>query len=212
MSFGQATRVELANKERVNVSEAELIFHPYFFAQYSFSSFFRDPCKDLHKFEDAGTIFVDALDGKVINQLPENRLGVLKTIISISSPTARAENSRNKKLLSELQNKNLLPHYEVHVEQNYKANKLKPAISVRQALETAIDFIKQKNTFDVEYTPRREEDEWVPQSHYVTFVPKRNDIRFLRKDVAIIPRWSIEFEISRQNISERSFSMFRRNT
>jgi len=199
ITFSQATRIDIANKGKVRVSEAELIFHPYFFAEYSFGSEFRDPTKELHRFKDAGTIFVDALDGKVLNHLPQTGMGIIKSIISMGSSTARAENSRNKKLLTELQNKNLLPRYEVDIKENYKANKLKPAISIKQAMDAVIDFIKQKNTFDVEYTPKSQEDEWIPESKYVTFVPKNRDIRIRRKDVAIIPRWSIEFESSNRS-------------
>ncbi len=194
VSFAQATKINLLNKEKVRVSAAELIFHPYFFAKYVFKAHFKDPTKKLHKLEDFDTLFVDALDGKVLNPLPEKGLGILKAIKAISSSSARAENARTQKLLNELKSKSSLPHYEVQIEENYKANKLKPAISLKQASESVLDFIIQKNTTEIAYTPKSQEDEWLPQSHKITFIPKRSDVRILSKDVVIVPRWSIEFE------------------
>lgn len=194
VGFSQATSISLANKEKVRISDAELIFHPYFFAKYSFYSTFKDPTKNIHKFKDEGTLFVDALDGKVLNTLPQRGLGILESIKNISSSTARTENARTKKLLTELQSKDPSSRYDIEVEQNYRANKLKPAISIKQALNAILDFIVEKNTFDIAYTPKGEEDEWLSQRHHVTFVPKRSDIRILRKDVVVVPRWSIEFE------------------
>ena len=194
VGFAQATSIGLINKEKVIVSDTELIFHPYFFAEYSFYAVFKDPIKKVHKFRDEGTIFVDALDGKVLNPLPQRGLGILESIKNISSPTARTENARTNKLLNELQSKNPLSRYDIDIEGNYRANKLKPAISIKQAINAILDFVGEKNTFDIAYTPKSEEDEWLPQSRHLTFVPKRSDIRILRKDVVVVPRWSIEFE------------------
>ena len=199
VSFTQAIKIDLLNKEKVRVSEAELIFHPYFFAKFTFKAQFKDPTKKLHKFEDSDTLFVDALDGNVLNPLPEKGLGMLKAIKTISSQSTRAENARTQKLLMELRSKNPIPHYDVQIEENYRANKkLKPAISLKQASESVFDFIIQKNTTEIAYTPKSQEDEWLTQSHKVTFVPKRSDIRILSKDVVILPRWSIEFESSKR--------------
>ena len=196
VSFTQATKIDLINKQKVRISESELIFHPYFIAEYFFSSLFRDPTKKLHKFKDSGILFVDALDGKVLNQLPEKGLGVLKALKTLSSSTTRTENARTKKLLTELKNNKNFAHYKIQIEENYKVKELKPAISPKQAYEAAINFIIQKNTFEVSYTPNSEKNESIPQSRHVTFMLKRNDIRLLRRDVAIVPRWSIEFESS----------------
>jgi len=198
VSFTQATKINLLNKEKVKVSGAELIFHPYFFAEYAFKAQFKDPTKELHKFQDSDKLFVDALDGKVLNPMPEKGLGILKAIKNISSSSARAENARTQKLLTELKSKNPLPHYNIQIEENYRANKLKPAISLKQATESVLDFVIQKNTTEIAYTPKSQEDEWLSQSHKVTFIPKRSDIRILNKDVVILPRWSIEFESSKR--------------
>ena len=194
IGFSQATKVDLFNKEKIELVDAELIFHPYFFAKYSFNSVFKDPTKHLHKFGDDGTLFVDALDGKVLNQLPEKGLGIISSLKTFSSSTARAENARTKKILAELQNKNPTTRYDIDIEQNYRSNKLKPAISITQALNVIMEFIIKKNTFEIAYTPKNQEDEFIPKSNHVTFVPKKNEIRILRKDVVVVPRWSIEFE------------------
>jgi hypothetical protein len=194
VTFTQATKIEVINKEKVRVSEAELIFHPYFFAEYTFRAHFKDPTKKLHRFKDSDTIFVDALDGSVLNPMPEKGLGIIKAIKTITSPDFKTENARTQKLLSELRSDCPTSTYSIQIAEDYKVHKLKPAISPKQAAEAAIDFITQRNTFEVKYTPKSENNEMFPQLHSVTFVPKRRDIRILHKDVVLIPRWSIEFE------------------
>lgn len=57
-----------------------------------------------------------------------------------------------------------------------------------------MDFIIERDTQEIAYTPKTEEDEIFSQPHYVTYVPKKSDIRILHKDIIIVPRWSIEFE------------------
>lgn len=196
VSFSQATEIKLANKDKVKISDAELVFHPYFLTEYSFSSNFRDPTKELHKLSDRGIVFVDALDGKILNELPEKGLGVLKVIKNMASATSKAQNARTKKLISELSQKSSLPEYDLQIEENYHANKLKPAISARQAVESAMQFIIEKNSVEISYVPKVQKDEFVPDSEFITYVPKKRDIAIHRKDVVIVPRWSIEFETS----------------
>lgn len=116
---------------------------------------------------------------------------------NITSSTSRTENARTKKLLSELREKSPLPSYELQIEENYHSNKLKPAISIRQASEAAINFIIEKNTSNISYTRKSQQDELMPDSKHITFTPRRKDIQILKRDVVIIPRWSIEFESSK---------------
>ena len=196
VSFSQATTIKLTNKEKVKVSDAEIIFHPYFFADYSFKTIFKDPTRKLHKFTDNGTVYIDALDGKVLNHQPEKGLGLLKAVKNLTSAASKAENARTNKLLKELTEKSPLKKYELRIEENYHANKLKPAISVRQAITAALEFIIEKNTTSISYIPRSQREDDFPETRYVTFTPKRQDIRISRKDVVIVPRWSIEFETS----------------
>jgi hypothetical protein len=188
VSFVQATKINLLNKEKVRVSDVELIFHPYFFAEYIFQAQFRDPTKELHDFQDSDILFVDALDGKVLNPFPEKGYGIITAIKKMSSSSFRAENARTQNLLLELRNKSPSTRYDIQITEDYRASKLKPAISLKQALQAAIDFIMQTHTYEIEYTTKDGED------HSITYVPKRSEIRILRKDVVIVPRWSIEFE------------------
>jgi hypothetical protein len=85
ISYLQATRIDLLNREKIKVSDAELIFHPYFSIEYLFKAQVKDPTRRLHKFEDTDTLFVDALDGRVLNASPEKGLGLLKAIKRITS-------------------------------------------------------------------------------------------------------------------------------
>jgi hypothetical protein len=194
ISYLQAIRIDLLNKEKIRISEAELIFHPYFSIEYLFKAQVKDPTRRLHKFEDADTLFVDALDGRVLNALPEKGLGLLKAIKRIASETSGSENERTVKLLQELRNNEALTKYTVEIKDDYKGNQLQPAITPRQAIEAAMDFIIERDTQEIAYTPKTEEGEIFSQPHYVTYVPKKSDIRMLHKDIIIVPRWSIEFE------------------
>jgi hypothetical protein len=194
VSFTQATKLHLLNKQQVKIANAELIFHPYFLTEYAFAAQFKDPTKGLHPFKDKDTLFVDALDGKVLNPLPEKGIGIFKAIQTIASSNVRLQNARTKKILLELQGKTPQRHYDIEITEDYRVSKLKPAISLKQASESAIDFITEKNTCEINYTPKSEEDKLFQESHSITFVPKRGDIRILRSDVIILPRWSVEFE------------------
>lgn len=193
VDFIQATQISLQNKDKVKVSNVELIYHPYFAIEYYYRARFKDPTKKLHKFEDRDTLFVDALDGDVINPLPAKGIGILaRTIKVVASVSARAENERSKKFLQELRKYSARREYPLNIENDYRVDKLKPVFTPRQAEKACIDFITEKNTQKVTYRPKDEEIKLIAES--VTYVPKRNDIRITRRDIVVVPRWSVDFD------------------
>jgi hypothetical protein len=195
VSFSQATALNLRNKEKVNVSDSVLIFHPYFSVHYNFNAIFTDPSKSVHKFSDRGAVFVDALTATVLNEKPDRGLGVIKAIIKMTSNSAKLESARTRKLVNELKEKNPLLQYDLQIEQNYHTHYQKPATSPRQAIESAMQFIIEKNTTRVSYKVKsRQNEDALPRIGYVTYVPRRKDVQIFRKDIVILPRWSIEFE------------------
>jgi hypothetical protein len=177
----------------VKVSDAELIFHPYFSVKYGFKARVRDPTKQLHKLEDRDNLFVDALDGKVLNPMPERGLGIIKTLKNIASEAAYAQNDRTMKLLQELNHREAITGYTVEIKEDYKINKLEPVIKPRQAIEAAREYIIERNTQKLTYVPKSEGNDLFSQRS-ITYVPKKTDIRIISKDIVVIPRWSIEFE------------------
>lgn len=195
IDFTNATHIELQNKDKVKVIDTELIYHPYLAIGYSFRGQVKDPTKKLHRFEEKDVLFVDALDGKVLNPMPEKGVGVLKkTLQTLVSTRAHVENERNKKLLKELRDKKPSAKYSLDIENDYRVSKLKPIIKPRQAIAASIDFIIDKNTQEIAYHPKTKDENFFPETKYMTYVPKRNDIQITREDVIIIPRWSIDFD------------------
>ena len=207
VDFAQATQTRLQNKDKVKTSEAELIYHPYFAIQYSFKGQVKDPTKKLHKFEDRDTLFVDALDGNVLNPLPVKGASILtKAIKVVTSASARAETERNKKLLHELNSYSPLREYSLSIKDNYAVNKLKPIITPRQAVQSCIDFITEKNTREISYHPKTDDDSLFQMSKKKTYIPKRRDIRIRRKDVVVVPRWSLNFDSFAKSYSKEIFA------
>lgn len=195
LGYFQATEINLQNKDKVKVSDAELIYHPYFAIEYSFKDQIKDPSKQWHKFEDRDTLFVDALDGDVLNPMPTSGIGwVTKVLKTVASRSAREEDERNKKLLQELRSYQPQREYPLNIENEYQVNKLKPVITPNQAVKSSIEYVIEKNTQKINYHPRTEEDSYFQKTESITYVPKKNAIRIVRKDVVVVPRWSVEFD------------------
>jgi hypothetical protein len=195
ISFTQATRLDHVNKDKIKATHVELIYHPYFAIEYHFKAQVRDPTKELHKFEDRGTLYIDALDCHILNSMPEKGLGILKkALTSLVSKKARLQNERSEKLLSELQHNKPSREYSISIEDEYTVIKLKPLATPNEAVRTSIDFVTEENTVDIEYSIESKDDSYWKETRTTTYVPKRQNIRIIRKDIVVIPRWSIDFE------------------
>jgi uncharacterized Zn finger protein (UPF0148 family) len=197
VDFLRATKIDHLNRDKIKVSNVELIYHPYIAIEYHFKAHFKDPTKKIHKFEDRDILYVDALDGHVLNPMPEKGLGILKKAIrSVVSKDARAQNERSKRLVHELQHNKSLREYSLNIENEFTVTNLKPITTPREAVKSCIDFITEKNSMEIHYTPKSKGDTRARFSETRTtkYVPKRENIRIIRKDIVVIPRWSIDFE------------------
>ena len=81
----------------------KLSYHPYYVVSYSYYARFKDPTKTVHKFKDEGKVFIDALDGEVLNSPPvKSIVGFARKLKSIISKQKRKESKRNKSSLKKL--------------------------------------------------------------------------------------------------------------
>jgi hypothetical protein len=192
IDYLKATQIHLQNKELVKTIDAGLMFHPYFKINYHFQGQKKDPAKKAHTFEDQGRVYVDALDGKVLNPRPTSDLRVIaKTISTLFSSKERLESENTKKTILEIKKGNP-SKYSLAVGDNYEVNKLESGIDPRDAVETSIDYVIDKNTHTIPYYLRNDDTSDPPR--LLKYVPNRHDVRILNKEFALVPKWIIHFE------------------
>ncbi len=197
VNYKQATSLELLNKEKVLIDSVELICHPYFKIEYSFHAQVYDPTKKIHRFSDREIVFIDALDGQILNQSKDVLSTIVKTLKIISSTTAKGEDQRKKVLIEEMKTAKPLAEYSLDVNEDYKVIKYDPTINFKQATEHAIDYAIKKNTHNIIYTPKGE----LLETKKIKYVPKRNKIRILLRDIFHVPKWSINYTSIGSNYS-----------
>ena len=141
-------------------------------------------------------MLIDALDGGVLNPPPvKDLVGVAKKLKSILSKQEREESKRTKKLTEEIESGlKGLSNYDVKVGESYKVMKFPASISKRSYIKSAIDYIIQKNTEEIEYTPKSQEDEFFPETKTITYVPKVKDINIKSVVLVYVPKWEISYE------------------
>lgn len=194
LAFSDAAKVDLQNREKI-IATGMLSYHPYFVVIYSYYAKFKDPTKNTHTFKDKGKVFIDALDGAVLNPLPAGGIGtVTRALKLIVSKDAREENWRNKKLIEELQYDASIREYNVKGGERHKVRLMEPVISPRSVARSAIEFVTEKNTATVKYTPKEQEEDILVISKTVAYVPKRRDINVKSITLVNTPRWYLNFE------------------
>lgn len=194
LDFSDAAKVDFQNMKKISAT-GMLSYHPYFVVAYSYSAKFKDPTKKTHTFKDKGKVFIDALDGAVLNPLPARGIGtVTRTLKLIVSKDAREENWRNKKLIEELQYNVSIREYNVKGGERHKVRLMEPVVSPRSVARAAIEFVTEKNTATVKYTPKEREEDILVVPKTVTYVPKRRDINIKSITLVNLPRWDLNFE------------------
>lgn len=198
IDFLEASKTTLRNKEKINVI-GMLSYHPYYIVDYSFFAKVKDPTKKVHTLKDSGKVFIDGLDGIVLNPPPmkdkDDIEALAMTLKDVVSRKAREESKRNEKLIDELEKgRTFAREYEVEVGNDYKVRVLQPSITIRSVRKIALEYIVQKNTRVIKYIPKRERDELFPITKTVTYVPKSKDINIKGVTLVFVPRWNITFE------------------
>jgi len=192
--FLHTTKVDLENKEKVSVT-GMISYHPYFIVNYSYYTRFKDPTKATHTFKDEGKVFVDGLDGTVLNPPPTKSVGtVVRTLKLIVSKEAREENTRNKRLIEELRTNLQLKEYNVKGGECYKVRVLKAVVSPRSIVKSAVEYITKKNTETIKYRTKEQEEEYFIPPKTLTYVPKSRDINIKSILLVNVPRWDLSFE------------------
>ncbi|MGB9134184.1 MAG: restriction endonuclease [Candidatus Bathyarchaeia archaeon] len=192
VNFSQASETILKNEEKTSVS-GMLSYHPYFVASYAYYAKFKDPTKETHTFKDEGKVFIDALDGAVLNPSPTKLAGTVKrTLKLLVSKEAREESKRNKRLVEELSRDSSLREYEVTGGDKFKVRILEPVASSSSATKSTIEFVTAKNTETIRYRAMTKGKE--PTIRTVTYAPKRQNINIKSITLVNVPRWDIDFE------------------
>ena len=191
-NFLRASEIKLQNKDKIT-AKGTLSYHPYYIVAYSYFAKFKDPTKKVHTFKDSGKIFIDGLNGAVLNPPPlKDMQTVSQRLKGLISKEGREESRRNKKLIEELET-GILANYEVKSGEDYEVRLFQPAISKRSIAKSAIDYIVQKNTIDIKYTPKSH-DEVFPEVKVITYTPKIRDINIKSVTIVHVPKWEINYE------------------
>ena len=187
VNFLDASKIELRNKDKVKVY-GMLSYHPYYVVAYSYFAKVKDPTNKVHTFKDSGKVFIDGLDGTVLNFAPAKGIQTIKKALKTAvSKEEREENKRNKKLMEELENSAFVKEYEVKAGENYKVRVLEPSVSYRSINKSALEYIIQKNTEVIRYAPKKSKDDLFPQIRTKTYVPKIKNINIKSRTLVFVP-------------------------
>ena len=183
ISFDEVIELHLKNKEKVELVESDLFFHPYFAVEYSFKADYKDPTKKIHKFREEGIVFIDALDGNILNQRGIKDK-ILKKFFS------KEDGKIEPELLKELNYYANNTSYEITVT-SYHVKLMKPQIQDRFAKKLATDFIINNNVKRISYRPKSTDS--ILDTKFVKFVPKKKNVLLKRTNFFYLPKWSISF-------------------
>ena len=190
--FTYATALTLVNKDKVQVMDAKLVFHPYIRFMYSFSRKWRDPSKETHDFNDQGMVVIDLLNNELMNPPVVKDLGsVTKALVQSFSSKGSQENYQRKIIFREVAENRPLSEITRTRGEEYQIQKLAVEYAKRDVNHTAIDYIIEKNTHLITYTV----DSKNSFSPFKTaeFVPKREDITLKTGEIIFVPKWTIHF-------------------
>ena len=188
----QASALDFVNKEKIQVTDAKLVFHPYIRYTYSFKRKWKDPTKEIHNFGDIGTVVVDLLNNELLNPPIIQDLGGMTTALTRTfSSKASVENFQRKKIFREVAENNPLREITRTRGTDYQIQQLAVEYSKRDINRTAIDYITQKNSHTITYAPEKSNSFSPIRS--VEFVPSRSDIKISEGEIVFVPKWSLHF-------------------
>jgi len=181
--YDEVIDLHLKNKDEVEIIESDLYFHPYFAIEYSFKANYHDPTRKLHKFRDEGIVFIDALDGKILNK------GGIKEKI-ISKIFSKEDEKIDSKTLDELSYYKNKTSYAVPGG-SYQVKIMEPEVQNRFAKRLAIDFVINKNTQRISYQPKSSDS--LLDIKFITFRPKKKNVLIKKMHFLYVPKWSVIF-------------------
>lgn len=180
IEYSKAIELDLENRDQVKIFENTLYYHPYFAFEYLFKANYHDPSRQLHKFSDKGVVFIDALDGKIVNDISmKQKISKLFT-----------EEDSDFKLINECEHYNNIETYDI-LDDKFEIIVMDPQIQNRFSKRLAIDHITEKNMKNITYTPKSSDS--ILDIKSVKFKPKRKDITIKKVTFFNIPKWDITF-------------------
>ncbi|MDD1676100.1 MAG: restriction endonuclease [Methanomicrobiales archaeon] len=193
VDYETVTFLNLVNKDKVQVRDAKLVFHPYYRVRYTYHATINDPAMNVHTFDDKGIVILDALDGKILNPPVVGKTKAIgKALKNIVSSVAHEENTRFQKLLQEICKETPVREYTITIGKDYRIVRLMAETTPGDAEKFALDYIVEKNIHSVEFevnglagrkeTKKRE------------FVPRREDIT-CTTDAVLVPKWTVHFDV-----------------
>ena len=187
-----ATGLHLVNKDKIQVSDAKLIFHPYIRIPYHLKVKRQDPTKEVHRVEDKGVVVIDLIDAEIINPPIKSEIGVMAQAIKlVASSAAYGDFTRRKKLMEEIVQHQPTKEYTITVGQDYQITKSKAEYSNREMNRIALEYIVQKYTSTVPYTVQKKDQ--FPELRSMDIVPKRDEIKLLSGEIVLTPKWIVHF-------------------
>jgi hypothetical protein len=190
--YPQVSALDFVNKEKIQITDAKLVFHPYIRYTYSFRKKWRDPTKEVHNFSDQGTIVVDLLNNELVNPPVVKDLGgMTQALTRTFSSKASAENFQRKKIFREVSENNPLREITRIRGNEYQIQQLAVDYSKREINHTVIDYITGKNSHVITYVPEKTNSFSPIRS--VDFTPDRGDIKLSNGEIIFVPKWSLHF-------------------
>ncbi|MFH1579805.1 MAG: restriction endonuclease [Thermoplasmatota archaeon] len=194
--FITATKVSLRNAHLVRPFSSVLLYHPYLQVKYRLHATRSDPTGRLHKSDDEGTYFVDALDGDIINR----EKSVFDGIGDLFKKKEVRFQSREEKMLSEDLN-NIAPVTRPVLSTNdYQVRVAEPEIKEKDAVKIVSWHVVERHTKDVSYTIKVRGE---MKQRSFKFVPKLNEVTIRGTKTVYVPKWHLEFEAAQSSYSRR---------
>jgi len=184
IGYEGAVLLDLENSEKVKIVDSYLTFHPYYIIDYGFKAKWNDPTRNIHKFNDEGTVYIDAISGNILNIQKVSKK--LSNIISSS-------NDKNviTEVIEELRNNKNASTYTV-LPDPFQVNVKQPEIQNRFTKKLALDWIIDKNTHKILYKPKSSDS--LLDTRSVTFTPKSNQVMIKKITFLNVPKWSVTFD------------------
>lgn len=195
VDFWSAAETNLKNQDKIKI-RGVLSFHPYYVVSYVFHGKFKDPVGNRYTFDDEGEVFVDALDGSVLNPVFPAGLGeaVIQKLTRVISREKRERDKRIEMLMDEIdEGLDSVSNYSVEVGENYEVEKLPAHVNKQACVKAAKDYIIEVNTEEITYTVDEEEGLF-SETETVTYVPKARDIKIRRVALVYVPKWKISYD------------------
>jgi hypothetical protein len=192
IDFVTATSLDFVNKEKVEVNDARLVFHPYIRYPYHFKRVFIDPVKEKHVFDDRGVIVIDLLNNEIVNNPVRDSVeGLAQKLTQTPTTKGRQENQGRLAILHEVIDNTPISQITITIGQDYRVTKLAVDFAKRDVNRRALEYVIDKNSRRIDYNV--DTKSMFSEIRNIDFVPDRKDISIDMGEVICVPKWMIHF-------------------